>query len=197
LFAWTNCFDVRWDNNRLKRDRDGIQHVISDLGNGLGRADNYKVNAQGLVNDFPWTFTEAPVVDDHGRERKRFRVVSYQPVFGNHAFADMTVDDARWMARLIAQLTESQIQEALIAAGYTSAEVRLYTEKLVSRRDRMIQDLGLANEIPLLRPRGVERAFDYDPGRDGRVEVSVADGAALHPLESRDLVIRGGRVEPR
>ena len=197
LFAWTNCFDVRWDNNRLKRDGAGIRHVISDLGNGLGRADNYKVDAQGLVNDFPWTFTEAPVVDRHGRERKSFRIVSYQPGFGNHAFADMTVDDARWMARLIAQLTESQIQQALIAAGYTSAEVRLYTEKLVSRRDRMIQDLGLAKEIPLLRPRGVDRALDYDPGRDGRVEVRAADGAALHPLESRDLVIRRGRVEPR
>ena len=197
LFAWTNCFDVRWDNNRLKRDGDGIRHVISDLGNGLGRADNYKVDAQGLVNDFPWTFTEPPVVDRRGRERKSFRIVSYQPVFGNHAFRDMTVDDMRWMARLIAQLTESQIQQALIAAGYTSAEVRLYAEKLVGRRDRMIQDLGLAKEIPLLRPRGVERALNYDPAKDGRMEVSAADGAALHPLESRDLVIRGGRVEPR
>ncbi len=197
LFAWTNCYDVRWDNNRLKRDGTGIRHVISDLGNGLGRADNYRVDAQGLVNDFPWTFTEAPVVDCRGRERTSFRVVSYQPVFGNDAFRDMTVDDARWMARLIAQLTESQIQQALIAAGYTSAEVRLYTEKLVSRRDRMIRDLGLATEIPLLRPRGVERAFDYDPGRDGPVEVRVANGPALHPLESRDLVIRRGRVEPR
>ena len=197
LFAWTNCYDVRWDNNRLKRDGTGIQHVISDLGNGLGRADNYLVDAQGLVNDFPWTFTEAPVVDRRGRERTSFRVVSYQPVFGNHAFRDMTVDDARWMARLIAQLTEGQIQQALIAAGYTSAEVRLYTEKLVSRRDRMIRDLGLAKEIPLLRPQGVERALDYDPAKDGPVEVRVEDGTALHPLESRDLVIRGGRVEPR
>jgi hypothetical protein len=197
LFAWTNCFDVRWDNNRLKLDDTGIRHVVSDLGNGLGRADNYKVDAQGLVNDFPWTFTEAPVVDRRGRERKSFRIVSYQPIFGNDAFRDMTVDDARWMARLIAQLTESQIQQALVATGYTSAEVRLYSEKLVSRRDRMIRDLGLAKEISLLRPPGVERALDYDPRSDGPVEVRAADGTTLHPLESRDLVIRGGRVEPR
>ncbi len=197
LFAWTNCFDVRWDNNRLKRDGAGIRHVISDLGNGLGRADNYKVDAQGLVNDFPWTFTEPPVVDRRGRERRPFRIVSYQPVFDNHAFRDMTVDDARWMARLIAQLTERQMHQALIAAGFTSAEVRLYTEKLVSRRDRMMQDLGLASDIPLLRPQGVERTFDYDPAKDGLVGVRVDKGVMLHPIESRDLVIRGGRVEPR
>jgi hypothetical protein len=123
--------------------------------------------------------------------------VSYQPVFGNRAFHDMTVDDARWMARLIAQLTESQIQQALIAAGFTSAEVRLYTEKLVSRRDRMIQDLGLAKEITLLRPQGVTRALDYDPSADGPVAARAADGSELHPLESRDLVVRRGRVEPR
>jgi hypothetical protein len=123
--------------------------------------------------------------------------VSYQPVFSNDAFRDMTVDDARWMARLIAQLTETQIQQALIAAGYTSAEVRLYTEKLVSRRDRMIEDLGLAKEIPLLRPHGIAHVFDYDPRKDGPIEARAADGSPLHPLESRDLVIRGGRVAPR
>jgi hypothetical protein len=196
MFAWTNCFDVRWDNNRLKRDGDGLRHLISDLGNGLGRADNFRVDAPGLVNEFPWTFTEAPVVDDGGRERKPFRIVTYQPVFGNDAFRNMTVDDARWMARLIAQLTESQMQQALIAAGYTSAEVRLYTDKLVSRRDRMIQDLGLAKEIPPLRPQGIERVFDYDPRADGPVEVRDR-GETLRPLESRDLVIRQGVVEPR
>jgi hypothetical protein len=197
LFAWTNCFDVRWGNNRLKRDGDGIKHVISDLGNGLGLADNFRVDAQGLENDFPWTFTEPPVLDRRGRERKPFRIVGYQPVFSNGAFERMTVDDARWMARLIAQLTENQMRQALIAAGYASAEVRMYTDKLVNRRDRMIHDLGLSNEIRPLRPGGVERVFDYDPAKDGPADAQLADGKKLHPLESRDLVIRGGLVEPR
>lgn len=61
LSAWTNYFDVRWDNNRLKLvDGDGtsISHFISDLGGSLGRAENFRVDSQGLVNDFPWTFTE-------------------------------------------------------------------------------------------------------------------------------------------
>lgn len=217
LFAWVNCFDARWDNNRLKLVDGGggaqLRHVISDLGNALGLADNFKVVAQGLVNDFPWTFTEAPVIDRKGRQRKPFRIVRYQPIFDNGAFRAMTVDDARWMARLIAQLTENQLEQALIAAGYTSAEVRLYTEKLVSRRDRMIQDLGLAGEIRLLRPRGVirtfdleieplepggiVRTFDYDPRKDGPVIARAGDGSELSPRESRDLVVRHGRVEPR
>ena len=81
-----------------------------------------------------------------------FRVVNYQTLVPCPAFRAMTVDDARWMARLIGQLTETQLRDALEASGYTGDEARLYLDKLVHRRDRMIRDLKLDNEIPLLRP---------------------------------------------
>ena len=222
LAAWTNYFDCRWDNNRLKLVEDappgsmeggppptsraalsgkssaGVPlHFISDLGNSLGRAESFKVDAQGLVNDFPWTFTAGPAGDAKGRTQKRFRIVGYQPIVDNEAFRDMTVDDARWMARLIAQLTENQMKQALIATGYTSAEVRLYTEKLISRRDAMVRDLGLEDEIALLRPNRIDRMFSYDPKVDGPMTARAGDGSELHPTESRDLVVRRGAVEPR
>lgn len=201
LSAWTNYFDVRWDNNRLKfvdgEDGTALRHFISDLGGSLGRAENFKVDSQGLVNDFPWTFTEGPVVDSKGHEKRPFRIVQYQPYFETETFRAMTVDDARWMARLIAQLTENQLVQALIATGYTSAEVRLYAEKLISRRDKMIEDLGLTGEIPLLRPNGIVRTLDYDPRKDGPLLARGAGGAELRPIESRDLIVRAGRVEPR
>ena len=58
--------------------------------------------------------------------------------------------DARWMARLIGQLRVEQIEAALAASGYDAATIRLYTQKLVSRRNHMIEDLGLASEFPPL-----------------------------------------------
>jgi len=201
--AWTNYFDSRWDNNRLKlvsEHEDGaphLRHYISDLGGSLGNAENFIKDTQGLMNEFPWSFTEPAVIDDVGHVRQPFRIVGYQPIEDNDAFREMTLDDARWMARLIARISENQIQQALIAAGYTSAEVRLYTEKLVSRRDRMIHDLGLEEEVPLLRRSGVDPVFDYDPRRDGPVVARAGDGSELRPIESRDLVVRAGRVEPR
>lgn len=191
LAGWTNYFDARWGNNRLKLvERDGrveLAHFITDLGGTLGISENIRVNASGLVNEFPWIFTEGPP----------FRIVGYQPQVDVASFHDMTVDDARWMARMIAQLTENQIEQALIATGYTSAEVRLYTEKLISRRDAMIEDLELSDEIPPLRPNGIDRTFDYDPRKDGPVVARKKDGSELHPRESRDLVVRNGVVEPR
>jgi hypothetical protein len=206
LAAWMNYYDARWDNNRLKladsgqggSEPPGVIHSISDLGSVLGRAESFRVAEGNLVNEFPWTCTEPPAKDRRGREKKPFRVVGYKPVMPNGAFREMTVEDARWMARLIAQLTEDQIVEALLASGFGSAEIKVYTEKLLSRRDRMIEDLGLSGEIAPLRPGGSLRAFDYDPRRDGPVRATLPDGSVVTAVTtSGDQVVRGGRVEPR
>jgi len=105
----------------------------------------------------------------------------------------MTLDDARWMARLIGQLTERQIIAALVASGYDSAEVRLYTEKLISRRDRMVTDLGLGGEIPPLRPGGSNRKFSYDPAVDGPVAITVP-GLGEVKAPASGMKINGGKL---
>src|ERR1043166_4304380 len=108
------------------------------------------------------------------------------------AFETMTFEDALWMSRLIGSLTERQLIEALIASGYDSAEVRLYSEKLISRRDQMMIDLALQAEIPLLREHSIRR-FDYSPRREGPVEVKLSSGETVRaPIGER--VIRNGRL---
>ena len=64
---------------------------------------------------------------------------------------------------------------------------------LRSRRDRMVRDLGLAGEIPLLRPNGVNQAFSYNPGFDGPVKVRTADGREVVATVS-DLVVEKGKT---
>jgi hypothetical protein len=105
----------------------------------------------------------------------------------------MTLDDARWMGRMIGQLTELQIVQALIASGFDSAQVKIYTEKLVSRRDQMMCDLGLTPEIHLLRPTGINRHFAYDPALDGPVKIKTALGQEVI-AKSASLVVRNGRI---
>ena len=119
-----------------------------------------------------------------------FRITHFRPVVPTPAFDAMTVDDARWMARLIGQLTEAQLHAALIASGYDNAEARLYLEKLISRRDRMIRDLGLENDIPLLRPNGQQHDFSYTPAINGPFE-AVCDGSIVHARESSAVIVNG------
>jgi len=195
LAAWIGWSDSRFDNTRLKIIRTSgdqeLKHYFSDLGGGLGRSTGLVYRQGELPNEFGWTFTQAPKLQGKGRMTVPFRVVGYRPIEDTPAFEQMTVDDARWMARWIGQLTEQQIVEALVASGFDAAHVRLYTEKLVSRRDQMICDLGLDGEIALLRPGGVDRRFSYDPEKSDPVTVT-ADGGQKVKTGASCFAVRHG-----
>jgi hypothetical protein len=152
LAAWLGWWDSRFENTRLRivKTPDGptLKHFWSDLGGGLGRAGGAFSHSCENTNDFGWAFTRSTLSNG----KLRFEITGYEPVEETPAFAEMTIDDARWMARLIAQLTEQQIVDGLVASGFDPAEVHIYTEKLLSRRDKMIRDLQLTNEFVLLRP---------------------------------------------
>jgi hypothetical protein len=92
---------------------------------------------------------------------------------------------------MIGCFTEEQIVQALVASGFNSAEVRLLTEKLISRRDRMIVDLELADEIFPLRPQGVSQNLSYDPETEGPVEIKSASGQIVRALAEGQIVVNG------
>jgi hypothetical protein len=157
LAAWLGWWDSRFENTRVRlvKTANGpeLKHFWSDLGGGLGRAHGTFSHSCECPNEFGWSFTHLTV----SNAKVRFEIKDYEPIEETPAFAAMTVDDARWMARLIGQLTEEQIVDALIASGFSASEVRIYTEKLLTRRDQMIRDLQLTSEIALLRPDGPHR----------------------------------------
>jgi hypothetical protein len=97
------------------------------------------------------------------------------------------------MARLIAQLSESQIAAALIGAGYDSAEARLYLEKLLNRRDQMLRDLGLEKEIPPLRKAGGDRHLNYDPTPANLFHARLPSGRIV-TARGTSSVIRNGKL---
>ena len=196
LAAWLGWFDSRFENTRLKvrqvDGQDSLVHYFTDLGGGLGRGTGIFSPRGELPNAFDWTFTRATTNTDGGHP---FRITGFKPIDNTPAFEQMTVDDARWMARLIAQLTEEQIVQGLVASGFDTTQVKLYTEKLVSRRDQMIRDLGLEHEIVLLRPEGVDRDLAYDPVLDGQVTIRTRTGQRL-AAPSVGLVVAHGRIVP-
>ena len=194
LAAWLAWFDSRSDNTKLRVVRDAdkvqLQHYISDMGGGMGQATSWLSPRGENPNDFTWTFTEPQIVRGSGRMTTPFRIDHFKPVVPTPAFAVMTTDDARWMARLIGQLTENQLRAALIGSGYDNAEAKFYFEKLISRRDRMICDLRLKNEIPLLRPNGQNHEFSYDPAINGPFETTV-NGMRVSARYSSSIIVHG------
>lgn len=199
LAAWLGWFDARFDNTRLRvlhlAKGSELQHFFTDLGSGLGGPHRVFSSHGEDPNYFAWSFTEPEIVRGPGRMTTPFRIINYQPNVQNIAFSKMTVDDARWMARWIAHLTELQLLAALIGAGYDAAEARLNLEMLVSRRDRMIRDLKLADEIPLLRPQGVDQELNYDPQTDGVLTFTHTSGKQITARMSKSIVRFGKLIK--
>lgn len=199
LAAWLGWWDSRFENTRLRirkseRGKE-LLHYFSDLGVALGRSRGTFGNSSEKPNDFPWHFTQGKFVNRRGTREWQFKIVNYQPIQDTPAFEQITLDDARWMARRIGALSEQQIASALVAAGFHSAEVRIYTEKLLERRDQLVRDVGLEKEIPLFRTSPI-RSLSYDPFKDGPVRISRPDRPAVQAPRG-SLVVRDGRVELR
>jgi hypothetical protein len=147
LAAWLGWFDSRFENTRLRLVQgdhgDRLKHVFSDVGGGLGKSVGWSGWRGESPGEFPDSFTEPEVFQGKGRMTKPFRIVNFRPVEPTPAFREMTIDDARWMARQIAELGEQQIVDALRASGFDEFNVALYRHKLLARRAKMLRDLGL------------------------------------------------------
>jgi hypothetical protein len=191
--AWLGWWDARFDNTRLRIvERENgreLRHYFSDLGAGLGESSGTYRHSSEEPNDFTWTFTRK------GRGRS-IHFPEYEPIEDALAFKRITFDDARWMARLIGQFSEEQIVAALVASGFDSASVRVYTEKLISRRDQLIRDTELTEEVPLLRPEGADRELDYAPGKEGAIRVEISTGNEIIAPTGTTVLRRGRVIEP-
>lgn len=205
LNAWLGNYDVRAGNTRLllvksKDQEEGrLEHVVSDLGalfgdsRGLYRLKGTALKS-GLIsedpNTYPWTISAPVQTGQTSVPIKNFMTITKVEPFYN-----MNIDDARWMVRLISQLSENQIRQALIGSGCDAAEARLILEKLISRRDTMVRDWGLTNEIALMRPSGVDRKLSYDPRSDRPFEAELPDGKKVAARNTNRLIVSEGVLE--
>ncbi len=196
LGGWLNMTSMRFDDARLymvkKNDTYELLHRFNELGTGLGQAKNLLNQSATNPNELPWKFTTKATGADG---KPSIELLEYKPVTDISAFDKLTVDDAKWMARLIAQLSEDQIKTILIASGMHSEYVKLYLEKLISRRDGLIKDLGLDSEFQVYRKK-LNKTFNYDPKKDGLMSVTLFDGQTVTAPAGPGVIVNGVLESP-
>jgi len=215
MAAWVGNFDVRRDNTKLRvadrgpAGRPELQYEVSDVGGtfiaSVGIGSKYE-----SWDKFPWAFTRSSAKDGKPFKPGSFKVAkTFKVATPTKAFTSVTEDDARWMGRKIGALSEEQIKGAVIGGGLDSATAMLLTEKLVSRRDQMIRDLGLEQEVGLLRPHGENTSVKYDPRavnvklgydpdsrKDGAAKVKLPDGSVEAAPVTGVKIINGHIWDP-
>jgi hypothetical protein len=131
--AWLGNPDIRVDNNRFALDLSGKNpewtFMMSDIGTVLGRATSrYAVfNTAENIGHF-----SRPAAKDG--KLARYRV--YEP---NSGFKRATRAEAGRVVARIMRLSESQIKDALMTAGYSAEETTGYLRELLRRRAELAE----------------------------------------------------------
>lgn len=163
---WIGNNDVKESgNNKLVLRRQGddyqIYQYVHDLGFSFGRFSHES------PGDFPWD-----LVQFHNDDFINFR---YFPFQKNSGFSHVTFEDGKWMTRQIAQMTRKQIFDAVEMGGWPESVQKLYVEKLINRRNQLVEAFDLKEEYGLLE---VDREITTENGDiiGGRLRQSVFEG---------------------
>ncbi len=175
--AWIDNPDIKEDNARVALHRnpatgawDRVTEYLCDLGCSLGGWGGpaslvYRKGDPSLFGPSMLALTDRQI---------RFR---YRPLFPVKPWQQTTWADGRWMARQIARLTRSHLEDILADSGWPVFVQRLFTEKLLARRNELVDAFQLEEE-------GF-RAIPCDPALT--ITVKLADGTT-------EEVVRAGRL---
>ncbi len=141
--AWVSDMDVKDDNASL---------VL--VGNAEGRRVAYSAADMGGVlgslfgNDAP-NFLGRDMIE---RVRRKpdgsiYEIVlNYLSPLHNSGLRTISINDAKWMTRLIAQLSPAQIKNAFLGAGYSELISEYFTQLMLRRRDQLVETFGLMGQ---------------------------------------------------
>ncbi|MEQ1876439.1 MAG: hypothetical protein ABL958_07320, partial [Bdellovibrionia bacterium] len=141
FLAWINDDDNADHNSDVrytfdqKEKRVSLQYVSSDMGASLGF-----FQGKDAPHVFSSNFVDAKETNAN-KLQLTYRTRHFSPIFRTISF-----NDAKWFARMLGQLTDAQITEALTTAGYDTCTADVYRVKLERRRDQLVAALGLDKE---------------------------------------------------
>ena len=129
MMALINNWDMKDDNNAILATK-GItrserRYIISDLGATFGKTGGILSRSRNKPSDY----VKAEFV-----KKVDGNVIDFNYSGKNQKlFDNITVADARWLARWLARLSDAQISDAFRAANYSAEEVAMLTTAVRAR----------------------------------------------------------------
>jgi hypothetical protein len=130
MMVLLNNWDIKDDNNEILASRSDSgevlhRYIISDLGATFGKTGGFLSRSRNKPSDY---------VKSNFIKKVEGDVIhfNYSGKSGG-LFENISVSDARWLARLLNRLSDKQIKDAFRSANYTTEEVDLLSGALKER----------------------------------------------------------------
>ena len=154
FYAWFVDLDIKDDNAKivLVGNNEGrkVAYSATDMGNVLGSWVGGKEAPNFFGRDLVDRVRRKP-------DGSIYEIIlNYATPQRNPALDAISINDAKWMTRLIAQLSPVQIKNAFLTAGYSELLSEYYTQLMLRRRDQLVETFGMMG-----RPSSMPRAQKY------------------------------------
>ena len=145
MMAFLNNWDMKEDNNVILERNGRREYAISDLGVSFGKTGSNGLPIfwrVGRSRNAPEQYAEAEFV----KNMKDGKITFNFNGKNDGSLGDITREDGRWLADLLVQLSDTQIEDAFRAANYSDADVKTLAGGV---RDR-IRGTRSCNQINIL-----------------------------------------------
>jgi len=135
LMALLNNWDLKEVNNKILQvnradGRTELHYIISDLGATFGKTG-------GLIShsrNEPEKYVKTSFVEKVERGHVRF---AFHGKY-KERLQNVSVQDARWIGNLLAQLSDQQLEDAFRAANFKPPEIRMLTQTVKARINQLV-----------------------------------------------------------
>jgi hypothetical protein len=138
MMVLINNWDIKDSNNQIvyvENSRPELQYIISDLGATFGHASTTPLFWRFTRSrNNPTKYAKAKFLE----KVKGDRVVLHYGGKNKGLFKNISLQDAEWIATLLAQLSDRQIQDAFRAANYTPSQVALMSQTVRARSNELL-----------------------------------------------------------
>lgn len=124
-----NNWDLKDENNVVLKDGDEHHYVISDLGASFGRLAKESFSRSGRSVNKPEHYSESNFIKQIKDGHIEF---DYRGIAEN-LVKRVKIEHGRWLADLLLQLTDKQIEDAFRAAKYDNEDISLLTQTFKAR----------------------------------------------------------------
>jgi len=136
MMALLNNWDLKDDNNKLiyvpgnGGAQGETQYIISDLGATFGKTGGFMSRSR---ND-PEDYAKSKFIESVEGNRVKFAYSGKN----SGLFKDITVEDAKWIAGLLARLSDEQLTDAFRAGNFTQEEIGLLVPAVRARINQLV-----------------------------------------------------------